>query len=101
MAPKTAGKTLPKTLYKIRGECSAYVERSKSETSLCDSCDGKNKLVVDKQGNDIFITETGYAPYYGYIGISEKDRIQSILDTVTSGRIKDGLFDKITYTGGR
>ncbi|GMO30563.1 MAG: hypothetical protein Pg6A_19670 [Termitinemataceae bacterium] len=38
MAPKTAGKTLPKTLYKIRGECAVYVERSKSETSLCDSC---------------------------------------------------------------
>jgi hypothetical protein len=25
------------------------------------SLDGKNKTVVDKQGNDIFITITGYA----------------------------------------
>ncbi|GMO16704.1 MAG: hypothetical protein Pg6A_02790 [Termitinemataceae bacterium] len=78
-----------------------YREVVSGNTITKTSLDGKNKLVVDKQGNDIFITETGYAPYYGYIGISEKDRIQSILDTVTSGRIKDGLFDKITYTGGR
>jgi hypothetical protein len=77
-----------------------YREVVNGNTITKTSLDGKNKLVVDKQGNDVFITETGYFSY-GVIGVSEKDRIQSILDAVTSGRIKDGLFDKITDTGGR
>jgi hypothetical protein len=55
-------------------------------------------VVVDKQGNDIFITLTGSYPSTYGIGVSEKDHVKNVIDGITSGRMKDGLFyELITY----
>jgi hypothetical protein len=76
---------------------SGYREIVDGNTITITSLDGKNKEVVDKQGNDVFITITGYA--FDNIGMSEKDRIKSVIDGITSGRIKDGLFYELLDYG--
>ncbi|GHV15501.1 hypothetical protein FACS189491_12420 [Spirochaetia bacterium] len=76
---------------------SGYTEVVNGNTITITSFDGKNKEVVDKQGNDIFITITGYA--FDAIGVSEKDRVKSVIDGITSGRIKDGLFYELIDYG--
>jgi hypothetical protein len=73
-----------------------YREVVDGNTITVTSLDGKGKEVVDRQGNDIFITITGYA--FHNIGMSEKDRVKNVIDGITAGRIKDGLFyELITY----
>jgi hypothetical protein len=74
-----------------------YREVVDGNTITVTSLDGKNKEVVDRQGNDIFITITGYA--FDNIGMSEKDRVKNVIDGITSGRIKDGLFYELIDYG--
>jgi hypothetical protein len=76
---------------------SGYREVVDGNTITITSLDGKNKEVVDKQGNDIFITITGYA--FDNIGVSERDRVKGVIDGITSGRIKDGLFYELLDYG--
>jgi hypothetical protein len=76
---------------------SGYREVVDGNTITITSLDGKNKEVVDKQGNDIFITITGYA--FDAIGVSEKDRVKNVIDGIASGRIKDGLFYELLDYG--
>jgi hypothetical protein len=76
-----------------------YREVIDGNTITRTSLDGKDQVVVDKQGTDIFITATG-SKYVHAGEMSEKDQFKSIITTITSGKIKDGLFDKFTLGGG-
>ncbi|MDR1930717.1 MAG: hypothetical protein LBQ44_08825 [Treponema sp.] len=75
-----------------------YREVVDGNTITITSLDGKRKEVIDKQGNDIFLTLTGA---YGFndIGISEKDRVKSTIDGITSGRLEDGKFYELIDYG--
>jgi hypothetical protein len=75
-----------------------YREVVDGNTITITSLDGKRKEVIDKQGNDVFLTLTGA---YGFndIGVSEKDRIKSTIDGIISGRLQDGKFYELIDYG--
>jgi hypothetical protein len=75
-----------------------YIEVVEENTITITSLDGKRKEVIDKQGNDIFLTLTG-AYCFDDIGVSEKDRVQSTINGITSGRLKDGKFYELIDYG--
>jgi hypothetical protein len=76
-----------------------YREVVDGNTITRTSLDGKTKLVVDKQGSDIFITLTGYFGILDGIGVSEKERIKNVIDGITAGRMKAGLFYELILYG--
>jgi hypothetical protein len=92
---KDGGYKIEKYLTSPYSNGGGYKEVIDGNTITITSLDGKSKTVVDKQGNDIFITITGYCSYLYDIGVSEKDRYKSIIDAIISGRIKDGFFDHL------
>jgi hypothetical protein len=75
-----------------------YKEVVDGNTITITSLDGKRKEVIDKQGNDIFLTLAG-AYSFDDIGVSEKDRVKSTIDGITSGRLKDGKFYELIDYG--
>jgi hypothetical protein len=78
---------------------SGYREVVDGNTVTITSLDGKRKEVIDKQGNDIFLTLTGGTYGFDDIGMSEKDRVKNTIDGITSGRLKDGKFYELIDYG--
>jgi hypothetical protein len=76
-----------------------YREVVDGNTITVTSLDGKRKELIDKQGNDIFLTLTGSSYGFSDIGLSEKDRVKSTIDGITSGRLKDGKFYELIDYG--
>jgi hypothetical protein len=75
-----------------------YREVFEGNTITITSLDGERKEVIDKQGNDVFLTLTG-SYCFDDIGVSEKNRVQSTIDGITSGRLKDGKFYELIDFG--
>jgi hypothetical protein len=74
-----------------------YREAVDGNTITKTSLDGKSKMVVEKQGNDIFVTKTGYL--YGEIGVSERDRIRRAIDGIKSGTLKPEMLPALIEYG--
>jgi hypothetical protein len=81
------------------GGGSGYREVTEGNTITRTSLDGKTKIVVDKQGNDIFISLTGIGYFTGDIGNSEKDKIKNTIDAIIQGRLKDVDFSLLVWYG--
>jgi hypothetical protein len=62
------------------------------------SLDGRREEVINKQGNDVFLTLTGSYSFTD-IGVSERDRVQNTIDGITSGRLTDGKFYELIDYG--
>jgi hypothetical protein len=75
-----------------------YREAVDGNTITITSLDGKRKEVIDRQGNDIFLTLTG-SYCFDDIGVSEKDRVKNTIDGIISGRLKDGKFYELIDYG--
>jgi hypothetical protein len=75
-----------------------YREVVEGNTITITSLDGERKEVIDKQGNDVFLMLTGTYSFDD-IGVSEKDRVQSTINGITSGRLKDGRFYELIDYG--
>jgi hypothetical protein len=75
-----------------------YREVVEGNTITITSLDRKRQEVIDKQGNDVFITLTG-SYCFDDIGMSEKDRVKNTIDGITSGRLKDGRFYELIDYG--
>jgi hypothetical protein len=76
-----------------------YREVVDGNTITITSLDGKTVELVEKQGNDIFITMTGRNYGFSDIGVSEKDRVKNTIDGIISGRLKDGKFYELIDYG--
>jgi hypothetical protein len=77
---------------------SGYREVIDGNTITVTSLDGKRTEVIDKQGNDIFLTLTGSYCFDG-IGTPEKDRVKDTINGIISGRLKDGKFYELIDYG--
>jgi hypothetical protein len=81
------------------GGGSGYREVTEGNTITRTSLDGKTKIVIDKQGNDIFISLMGISYFTGDIGNPEKDKIKNTIDAITQGRLKDVNFQLLVWYG--
>jgi hypothetical protein len=76
-----------------------YSEVVAGNTITLTSLDGRRREVIDRQGNDIFLTLTGSSYGFEDIGVPVKDQVQSTINGIRSGRLKDGQFYELINYG--